>query len=139
MRLVRCYVNAAFTYLSNHRWEEGLLEGYLGLVEAVPLSPGNMKASDGLRYHVLDVWVDELDRVDGKREGIVPVKHVMRPVRRLEAEGRTKKVRERARECLEDERLSDWENDGNGGEVEDRRTSGSDEEGEDDEWGGLSD
>ncbi|MCJ1476000.1 hypothetical protein MMC13_004664 [Lambiella insularis] len=139
MRLVRYYVNAGFTYLSNHGWDEGLVEGYLGLVEAIPLSVADVKVSDGLRYHVLDVWVEELDRVDPKRDRAVPLEKMMRPVTKSEAEGRTRKVRERARECLEDEKLSDWENGTAKGEGEVRVSGVSGEDDEDDEWSGLDD
>ncbi|MCJ1284699.1 hypothetical protein MMC26_004035 [Xylographa opegraphella] len=134
MRLVRYYVDAAFTYLSNHSWDVDLLEAYLDLVEAIPLSPTNLKVGDGLRYHVLDVWVEELSQVDAKREGQCPVEELMRPVRALERNGRTKMVRERARDCLADDRLKDWRNSvGQGDAVDDPN---DDSEGED-EWDGL--
>ena len=138
MRLVRNYVNAAFTYLSSHLWDADLLEAYLGLVEAIPLSSGNLKVGDGLRYHVLDVWVEELSRVDGKREGRCPVDEIMRPVRKLEKDGRTKKVRERARECLADERLEDWGTVIGQGDVVNNASSDVESEGKD-EWAGLDD
>ena len=65
-----------------------------------PLSAGDGKVPDGVRYHVLDVWVDGLVETDGwEAVGI------MRPVERLRTEGRTKVVRERATAVLEDERL----------------------------------
>jgi len=102
------------------------------LVEEWPLSAGNSKVGDGLRYHVLDVWVEELDRVDEGREGKCPVEALMGPVRKLEEEGRVKNVRERARECLGDERLRDWVSGGAGATVDD-----DDEDGE--EWIGLDD
>ena len=140
MRLVRNYINAAFTYLSNYLYDPKLLENYLGLMEAIPLSPGNLKVSDGLRYHVLDVWVEELARIDGKGEGRCPVEEIMRPVRRLEKDGRTKKVRERAGECLADERLKDWRSNITEADAVDGESDSKDEgESEDDEWGGLDD
>ncbi|MCJ1439201.1 hypothetical protein MMC27_008592 [Xylographa pallens] len=136
MRLVRYYVNAAFTYLSNHSWDVDLVEAYLDLVEAIPLSPGNLKVGDGLRYHVLDVWVEELSRVDGKREGQCPVEEIVRPVRNLEKDGRTKKVRERARECLADNRLKDRRSTVDHGDVVDEANNNDESEAED-EWAGL--
>lgn len=137
MRLVRCYVNAAFTYLAQHAWDTELLKAYLELVAAIPLSLANTKVSDGLRYHVLDTWVEELDGVDVAREGACPVDEIMDPVRRLEKEGRTKKVRERAKECLCDGRLKDWSH-GVGGEVVGESNSGNNAGNDEDEgWGGL--
>ncbi|MCJ1382616.1 hypothetical protein MMC17_005729 [Xylographa soralifera] len=138
MRLVRCYVNTAFTYLSNHSWDADLLEAYLDLVEAIPLSAANLKVGDGLRYHVLDVWVEELSRVDGKREGQCPVDELMRPVRKLEKDGRTKKVRERARECSADDRLKDWRTTMGQGDMADDARNNDESDGED-EWAGLDD
>lgn len=84
--------------------------GYLDLVEGVyegksedgigALSVGDGKVPDGVRYHVLDVWVDGLVETDRWEEvGLV------RPVERLSTEGRTKVVRVRAREVVGDERL----------------------------------
>ncbi|MCJ1245012.1 hypothetical protein MMC30_002213 [Trapelia coarctata] len=135
MRLVRYYVNAGFTYLSQHAWDAELLKAYLELMEAVPLSVANAKVSDGLRYHVLDTWVEELDGVDVGREGVCPVERVMGPVQKLEKEGKTKKIRERARECLSDERLKDWSS---GGRNEAGEESGADDNAGNDEgegWG----
>lgn len=72
-----------------------------------PLSPANGKVPDGIRYHVLDVWVDELVRVV-KEKGMVSEEvreRLMAPVKRLEKEGRTKVVRGRAKDVLADERI----------------------------------
>ena len=140
MRLVRNYVNSAFMYLVNHAWDAELLAAYLELMEAIPLSAANAKVSDGLRYHVLDVWVEELDSIDKDRGGACPVDEILEPVRRLEREGRTKKVRERAKECLMDERLMDWNSRAGKDEVVEDMSrghgSGNDDD-ETDEWGGL--
>ncbi len=104
------------------------MAGYLDLLEGVyngksedgigALSAGDGKVPDGVRYHVLDVWVDGL--VERERwEGV----GIMRPVEGLKTEGRTKVVRERAREVLGDERLQ-------GVEESTGDDRGSDEEGE---------
>lgn len=79
------------------------------------LSAGDGKVPDGVRYHVLDVWIDGLLETD-EWEGV----GVMRPVERLRIEGRTKVVRERAREVFGDERLQGIE-ERTGNDVEDRR------------------
>lgn len=108
------------------------MAGYLDLLEGVwegegedgvgPLSAGDGKVPDGVRYHVLDVWVDGLVETEGW-----DVVGVMRPIEKLMADGRTKVVRERAREVLRDERLQGIEGGRTGDEVEDRE---SDDEGE---------
>lgn len=113
--LCRYYIQGAFQYLATKGWGEELVETYLRIVEEVPLSTGmevvdgNMggKVPDGLRYHVLDVWVDGLEgREEGLPEGML--ERVMGPVQRLAREGKTKVLRERAKEALRDERLMQW-------------------------------
>lgn len=108
------------------------MAGYLDLLEGVwdgesadgvgPLSAGDGKVPDGVRYHVLDVWVDGLVETEGWDGG-----GLMRPVEKLMADGRTKVVRARAREVLRDERLQGIEGRRTEDGEEDR---GSDEEGE---------
>ena len=84
-----------------------LLEGsWKGKAEAGvgALSVNDGKVPDGVRYHVLDVWIDGLLETEGwKGAGL------LRPVERMKTEGRTKVVRERAREVLDDERLQELE------------------------------
>ena len=128
LRLVRYYVNASFVYLSTQAWNASLVSEYLGLVGDIPLSPTDRKVPDGLKYHILDVWVEELNNVDRDRSANCPVDDIMGPVSRLEKEGVTKLVRERARETLCDERLVDWRS---------GKTRNGSVEGE--EWEGLGD
>lgn len=80
-------------------------------MEAQPLSAADGKVSDGVRYHVCDVWVDGLMLTEGWRG-----RGVMRPVERLGREGRTKVVRGRAKAVLEDERLREGDGHGAGKE-----------------------
>ena len=86
------------------------------------LSAGDGKVPDGVRYHVLDVWIDGLVETDGW-DGV----GIMRPVEKLAREGRTKVVRERAREVLRDHRLQGVE-EGTGDDEEDHGRD--DDEGE---------
>lgn len=139
LRLVRYYVNAAFTYLSRLAWDSELLKSYVELIEAIPLSVANAKVSDGLRYHVLDTWVEELDRVDAARVGACPIEEIMGPVRRLEKEGKTRKVRERAKECLSDEKLEDWSNCVRNEAVEESGSGDDATDDGDEGWDGLDD
>ena len=114
MYLLRQYIAYSFTYLQQHAWDKELVAGYLDLLEGVykgksedgigALSTGDGKVPDGVRYHVLDVWVDGLvEREEWEGVGI------MRPVEGLKTQGRTKVMRERAREVLSDERLQGTE------------------------------
>ena len=123
LRLIRYYVNAAFTYLSRRSWDSTLLTPYLQLISEIPLSATDMKVPDGLRYHVLDVWAEEFKKVEVDVENEDLVKEVMGPVEVLIREGRTKKIRERAVVAL--------------GQAKDEEEGG--QEGSDDEWEGLGD
>lgn len=102
------------------------MKSYLALIEAFPLSTGKGESGnvpDGLRYHVLDVWVDGILGAEGW-EGVRD--DVMGAVNRLEREGKTKVVRRRAEAARRDERV--------GGD--DQAEHGEDMEGEV-EWGGI--
>ncbi|OJK00322.1 hypothetical protein ASPACDRAFT_42907 [Aspergillus aculeatus ATCC 16872] len=149
------------------------LESYLAILEDGPLCPLNFDPDqppaneaedfipmphgpDGLRYHVMDIWVDELEKVlefeevttaEGttirKPKGLqVPAELLLRPLERLRKESPYKPVRVRAAEALEDDRLVEW------GWKERKVESDSDdedddeddeEEDEDAEWGGFGD
>lgn len=66
-----------------------------------------------MRYHVLDIYVDELERVgvleiEGE-EGERLLGELLEPLRRLAKESPTKTVRAKAKEALEDERLPENE------------------------------
>lgn len=151
--LMRLYVRAGFRYLFDQGWEEGVVRGWGEVmmggggkgvgdgdgegkegVWMAPLSPSDGKVPDGVRYHVCDVWVDELLAVVGDDGGVGEevVEMVMAPVRRLEKEGRTKVVRGRAREVLEDERVRELT--GRKDEEDGSRDGGGEEE-----WDGFGD
>lgn len=115
--LLRRYVAAAFTYLARRGWNpsDELLHGYLALMQGNigPLSPGGpgsdqAKVPDGLRYHVLDVWPDELAHItlkdDGKDEDVQGAQLMMSPVRALARDTKGKVLRARARQCV-----TEWE------------------------------
>lgn len=147
--LVRQYVLATFRFLSRGgAWPDSgprSVGAHVAVLAGTPLNPTELKIPDGMRYHVLDVYVDELDRADAERgeRGRAPLGELLKPVRELEKDSPSRQVRERAREVLEDERLKRWnepeeeEEEGSGseggGEAEDRE-----EEGEE-EWGGIED
>ncbi|OXV05487.1 hypothetical protein Egran_06740 [Elaphomyces granulatus] len=99
---------------------------------------------DGLRYHIMDIWLDELEKVIGPlldndddlaqapaRNDDMPIDILLRPMRKLKAESPTKTVRVRAGDVLEDERLVRW------GFVQIR--SGEDASDEEEEWDGIAD
>lgn len=107
--LIRHYVNASFKYLARKNWEDEVVEEYMQILEETPLNPVDMKIPNGLRYHVLDVYVDELEKVESVWEGKGgALERVLEPVRKLAKEGKLKVLRVAAKECLGDERLKAW-------------------------------
>ena len=110
-------------------WRDaGGLREYVRVLEEGPLSVDEPRVPDGIRYHVVDVYVDELDRVDRAREGEMPIEVVLGPLRRLGRESLNKVVRAKVEEALGDERLRDWLG-GDGGE----------EDEDEEEWNGIED
>ncbi|EEP81069.1 predicted protein [Uncinocarpus reesii 1704] len=130
------------------------LETYLDMLEEGPLSPVNFdgkqsdssampKGPDGIRYHIMDIWLDELEKcatdeveddedvTKTKLKDGVPMDLILRPIERLKETSPNKTVRKRAAETLQDERLVLW------GVREREAIEGSDED--EDEWGGIED
>ncbi|CAG8231193.1 unnamed protein product [Penicillium salamii] len=134
------------------------LAAYISIIEEGPLCPLNYDQDqdmeegdpnyvpmphgpDGLRYHLIDIWVDELEKVlefdeeagedeetpKRKIKGDVPVELILRPLEKLRAESQYKPVRTRAAEALEDDRLYEWG----------IRTRPVEEEDSEEEWGGF--
>jgi len=114
--LIRLYVNSSFLYLSRHEWNKTLFDGWSALIEgdgvalrdqrASVLDIGNDKVPDGLRYHVIDVWVDgmmECEDWDTEKGGL------LEPVEKVAKEGKTRTLRTRAKAALDDPRLENNE------------------------------
>ena len=135
--LIRQYINASFTFLSKNKWKKNLLEQWNSIMEEIPLECQNMKIPNGLRYHVMDVWVDEMEKVEGadweKEEKKETLETLVLPIEKMTKDGKLKPLRAAAKECLADERLKAWR----GQEVE--AAGEPDEEDEDAEWGGFAD
>lgn len=135
------------------------LAAYISIIEEGPLCPLNYDQDqnteegdpnyrpmphgpDGLRYHLIDIWVDELEKVlefdeeagedeetpKRKIKGDVPVELILRPIEKLRAESRYKPVRTRAAEALQDDRLYEWGV---------RTRPVEDEDDSEEEWGGF--
>lgn len=83
----------------------------------------------GLRLHLLDIWVDELEREGGlEEENKAVLERVGKMVQALRW-SHVKQVRERARESYDDERLP-WT---------EKKDEEMEEDDDGDEWGGLDD
>ncbi|CAI6250037.1 unnamed protein product [Periconia digitata] len=132
--LVRQYVNASFRWLSSNKWNHNLVQQWNQLVKEIPLNPKDMKVPNGLRYHVLDVWVDELEKVEESWDGkLETLEKIMEPVEQLAKEGILKPVRTAAKECLAEDTLKAWRGE------ETKSDDDLSDAGEEEEWGGIED
>ncbi|KAJ9647775.1 hypothetical protein H2199_001549 [Coniosporium tulheliwenetii] len=143
--LIRQYLAASFRQLAKQQWRDtDRIEQYMDVLRATPLNARDHKIPNGLRYHVIDIYVDELDKVDADRDGHMPLEQLLRPLMALRKESPTKAVRTRVKEALEgDERLRDWNGKGDDKGVESERSNGPEaardgaHEDGDEEWGGI--
>lgn len=97
------------------RWDNSRVDGMLKLLQEWPLEKtGDLsKVPVGLRLHVLDIWVDEAEKVellaeleDEKTfEDSVVLLDGLRRIVEVQARSTCKPVRARAKESLSDERL----------------------------------
>ncbi|KAK4959690.1 hypothetical protein LTR66_012973 [Elasticomyces elasticus] len=153
--LIRRYLFASFRYLARRRWADAdLVDEYLDVLASIPLNPRDMKIPNGLRYHVIDIYIDELDKAISETDAQAPLKELLWPLQALREHTVTKNVRERVKDVLEDEKIEGWKgseevvspNKGSTGKQEAGKIdnidapgadSADDNGGEDDEWGGI--
>jgi len=146
--LVRRYLASSFRYLHARKWEKDLVGRFMDLLRETPLSPKDMKVPNGLRYHLIDIYVDELEKLKPEEmKTPLPVATLLSPFEELMLASPIKLVRAKSKELLCDGRLADWGYDKAPGAVKSRRKEGAeDEDDEDDdeemgdegeEWGGI--
>ncbi|CAL3964149.1 hypothetical protein PZA11_001578 [Diplocarpon coronariae] len=128
--LTRRYLGATFKAIRDQAWGEEAVARHLALLAEVPCNVTEIRVPNGMRFHVIDIYVDELERVGllGEEGRKATVNRMLEPLRALAKGSPTKPVRIKAREALEDERLP-----GNAKE------EGEGDEGprENEEWGGI--
>ncbi|APA06026.1 hypothetical protein SS1G_01551 [Sclerotinia sclerotiorum 1980 UF-70] len=113
----------------------------LSVLAEIPCGTGSdaQRTPNGMRFHVIDIWVDELEKLGlldaakESEEGAERLERLLEPLRKLGKESINKVVRNKVKEALGDERLL-----GNGkeeGAEEDAEMSDAEEDG----WGGIED
>ncbi len=133
--LVRRYLGATFEVMKRGDWEQGLVDAHLELLEEVPCEVQDQRIPNGMRFHVIDIYVDELERVGALEEGCeAPLEKLLEPLKRLAKESPTKPVRTKAKEALADERLP-----GNAKTEEQIAAEAEEKAKEDEGWGGIED
>ncbi|KAK2626610.1 hypothetical protein QTJ16_003785 [Diplocarpon rosae] len=128
--LTRRYLGATFKAIEQRGWGEETVTEHLSLLMEVPCNVMEMRVPNGMRFHVIDIYVDELEKVRllGEEGRKATVERMLEPLRALAKGSPTKPVRIKAKEALEDERLP-----GNA-KVDEKGEEGADE---DDAWGGI--
>ena len=134
--LVRLFIRASFRFLEGSSYGEEEVKQHNAVITAVPLNPTDSKIPNGLRYHVLDVYLDELDEMDSPRSGVLRLDSMMQPIRYLKQKSPTRSVRSRAAEVLADRRLRSWNQDSGSTTSAADDTGGVDEE---EVWNGIED
>jgi len=125
--LTRRYLGSTFGALKRDGWKEEEVGEHLELLEEVPCNVEDMRIPNGMRFHVIDIYVDELEKVEALKEGSeAPLEKLLAPLRKLAKGSPTKPVRIKAKEALGDERLPGNE-----------KTQESNVEKENDGWGGI--
>jgi ribosomal RNA-processing protein 1 len=89
--LIRRYLNASFEFLAKQKWKQSVLEEWNEILEETPLNPKDMRVPNGLRYHIMDIWVDELNKVAGskweKDPGSETMELLVTPIEEMQTEG----------------------------------------------------
>merc|ERR1711964_651067 len=73
--LVRRYLGATFKILKEGGWGESLVKSHVELLREVPCNVTDVRVPNGMRFHVIDIYVDELERAglfeeEGKEEAL---------------------------------------------------------------------
>ncbi|KAI5207417.1 hypothetical protein E4T39_01900 [Aureobasidium subglaciale] len=138
--LIRSFVSAGWGWCAKGNWKDAETRKQYGeLLKEIPLHPRDPKVPNGLKYHVVDVYVDELEKIGG--EG-APYEELMEPLVELGQKGLLKSVRKKVAEALDDSRVKEWlgieEEEGDDEELSEVEAE-IDEEDEDEEFGGFDD
>jgi len=118
--LARRYVAAGLKFLQSKDWSQETVTEYNEMLESGPLrydsisfaltvSPKNTKIPNSIRYHITDIYLDELDKIQPLEEAGEDFKsslsQLLTPFKKLQKEGLDKVARTKAKELLEDLRL----------------------------------
>jgi len=107
--LVRQFLYVSLRRLAKSGWgDEETLDELVATFSDTPLNPRDMKIPNGLRYHMLDIYLDELEKVDDEYEADIPAEKLLKPVMIVLKDCPTKSIRKRAKEELADDRARKW-------------------------------
>ncbi|WFD44173.1 hypothetical protein MPSI1_002839 [Malassezia psittaci] len=100
--LMRRMVNAGLTLLQLHDWHPALLRRFALVMGGKdgPLAASNVQIPDSIRYHVCDIFLDELESISGKNDEKIPMLPLITPFLELAAKSTSKRVYERVMSCV---------------------------------------
>lgn len=104
--LLRRFVGVAFQKLYKSTWQEDLVAPYISLLEGMPLSAVNSRIPNGIRYHLADIYLEELANAVPKEEhSDVPISQLIEPFELLITKSPTKSVRMRVMKAIFDDAI----------------------------------
>ncbi|CCG82247.1 Ribosomal RNA-processing protein 1 homolog [Taphrina deformans PYCC 5710] len=108
--LLRRFIGTAFQKLRKLSWKESFVNEYISLLEALPLSVDNVKVPNGIRYHLADIYIEELSKAVPEQERKkVPIDIFLRPFETIITKSPTKAVRLRVmKSVFEDKTLTEY-------------------------------
>lgn len=138
--LVRVMLGAQFKHLATSQpaFAQTKLELHNEILSRIPLSVSDHKIPNGMRYHVLDVFVDELEKsrdFPGRDMDLTALDILLIPVQSIRKNSPDKPLRKRAKETLLDERITEWT--GQSVVTDDEKSEA--EEQDEEEWLGFGD
>ena len=77
-------------------------------------SPTDQKMPNGIRYHMVDIYIDELEKIappmaeEGGTTSQIPIEMLLEPFKDLLEKSPTKVLRGKVKAMLEDERIKQW-------------------------------
>nr|CAB3265795.1 ribosomal RNA processing protein 1 homolog [Phallusia mammillata] len=102
--LCRFLLQNMFQCLKDNQWEKGLIEWATGILKSVPLSalaPGPSKTTGpplGLRYHIIDIYLEELSSTADDQLTSTKVNLLLTPIVQLVCSTPVQDLRDRALE-----------------------------------------
>ncbi|KAF9978991.1 hypothetical protein BGZ73_007878 [Actinomortierella ambigua] len=79
--LLRRFIYYSFKMLKENNWDLETIEEYTTLMINGPLNATSKKVPDSIRYHIIEIYLEELERnVKPEESGEVPSAHLLEPM-----------------------------------------------------------
>ncbi|KAI8068698.1 hypothetical protein BC940DRAFT_237722 [Gongronella butleri] len=108
--LFRRQIYYSFVWLAQQNWDQELVEAYTTCLLEEPLHPKDRSKPDGIKFHILDLYLDELNKVieqqqeelDDDDELAVPMGQLTRPLYVLSTDDMNKITRRKCKQLVRD-------------------------------------